>query len=197
MAASNPNFDFRGINHLALVCQDMAKTVEFYRDILGMPLIKTLELPGGRGQHFFFDVGNGDSIAFFWFSNGRSGVKGVSAPEALPGEGDFTSAHGSMNHIAINVSADKFDEYCERLVDSGVKVSKVLNHDDSETNLADELHPGVFVRSIYFFDPDGICLELAAWTKDFDDSDVAHDPMQADGSRREGLITRRAPVSVN
>lgn len=196
MAASNPHFDFQGINHLALVCKDMARTVEFYRDILGMPLIKTLELPEGRGQHFFFDVGNGDSIAFFWFSDARSGVPGVSAPEALPGEGDFRSAHGSMNHIALNVSADRFDEYCERLVEKGVKVSRVLNHDDSETNLAEELHAGVFVRSIYFFDPDGICLELAAWTKDFDDSDVAHDPMEADGSRREGLITRHAPAPV-
>ena len=62
-------FDFKGINHLALVCKDMARTVEFYRDVLGMPLIKTIELPMGMGQHFFFDCGNGDALAFFWFAD--------------------------------------------------------------------------------------------------------------------------------
>lgn len=189
MAAANKEFTFLGVNHLALVCKDMAKTVEFYRDILGMPLIKTLDLAGGRGQHFFFDVGNGDSIAFFWFQDAPVAAPGIAAPEALPGEGNFMSAHGSMNHIAINITADNFDAYLQRLVDKGIKVSGVLNHDDSETNIASQMHPGVFVRSVYFFDPDGICLELAAWTKEFDDSDVAHDPMQADGNRRTGMIT--------
>ena len=43
--------DFRGVNHLALVCKDMARTVDFYSGVLGMPLIKTIEIPGG-GQHF-------------------------------------------------------------------------------------------------------------------------------------------------
>lgn len=188
MAAKNQEFDLRGVNHLALVCKDMAKTVEFYRDILGMPLIKTLDLPGGSGQHFFFDVGNGDSLAFFWFKNAPAAVPGISAPEALPGEGNFMSAHGSMNHIAFNIAAEKFDEYRQRLIDKGIKVSAALNHDDSEMSVAQNLHPGVFVRSVYFFDPDGVCLEMAAWTKEFSDSDVAHDPMQADGIRRTGLI---------
>lgn len=189
MATANQEFDLRGVNHLALVCKDMAKTVEFYRDIMGMPLIKTLDLAGGRGQHFFFDVGNGDSLAFFWFKDAPVAAPGIAAPEALPGEGNFMSAHGSMNHIAFNIMADKFDEYCQRLVDKGIRISNVINHDDSETNVAADMHAGVFVRSVYFFDPDGVCLELAAWTKEFDDSDVAHDPMQADGTRRSGLIT--------
>ena len=48
----------------------------FYTGVLGMPLIKTLDLPNGMGQHFFFDMGNGDSLAFFWFPN---------APAAAPG----------------------------------------------------------------------------------------------------------------
>ena len=64
MPAPNTQFEFKGVNHLALVCKDMARTVEFYRDVLGMPLVKTIDLPGGRGQHFFFDMGNGDSLAF-------------------------------------------------------------------------------------------------------------------------------------
>ena len=46
----------------------------------------------------------------------------------------------------------------------------------------------VFVRSVYFFDPDGVCLEFAAWTKVFDDSDIAHDPMTAEGVKAQGMI---------
>ena len=41
--ATNTEFEFRGINHLALVSSDMARTVDFYTNVLGMPLIKTLE----------------------------------------------------------------------------------------------------------------------------------------------------------
>ena len=37
--ASNTEFNFRGINHLALVSSDMARTVDFYTNVLGMPLI--------------------------------------------------------------------------------------------------------------------------------------------------------------
>jgi catechol 2,3-dioxygenase-like lactoylglutathione lyase family enzyme len=55
----------KGINHLALVCRDMAETVAFYTEALGMPLVKTVALPDG-GQHFFFDCGGGALLAFFW-----------------------------------------------------------------------------------------------------------------------------------
>ena len=71
MPARNDQFELRGINHLALVSSDMARTVDFYTNVLGMPLVKTVELPAGMGQHFFFDCGNGSSVAFFWFPNAR------------------------------------------------------------------------------------------------------------------------------
>jgi catechol 2,3-dioxygenase-like lactoylglutathione lyase family enzyme len=188
----NTEFEIRGVNHLALVCKDMARTVAFYRDVLGMPLTKTIDLPGGHGQHFFFDIGNGDSLAFFWFPNAPEAVPGISSPAALPTRGSFLSAHGSMNHIAFDVPAEKFDEYCARLQAKGIEVSPVLNHDDSPAQASAEMHPGVFVRSVYFFDPDGVCLEFASWTKTFDASDVAHDPMTADGSRAKGMIVAQA-----
>jgi catechol 2,3-dioxygenase-like lactoylglutathione lyase family enzyme len=184
----NTEFEIKGVNHLALVCKDMARTVAFYRDVLGMPLVKTIDLPGGRGQHFFFDIGNGDSLAFFWFPQAPEAVLGVSSPAALPTQGSIVSAHGSMNHIAFNVPAEKFDEYYERLQAKGVAVTRILNHDNSPTQASAELNPDVFVRSVYFFDPDGVCLEFAAWTKTFDASDIAHDPMTADGTRVRGMI---------
>ena len=77
---TNDTFDICGINHLALVCQDMDRTVGFYSGVLGMPLTKTITLPNGMGQHFFFDIGNGDHLAFFWFPNAKPGVPGVSHP---------------------------------------------------------------------------------------------------------------------
>jgi catechol 2,3-dioxygenase-like lactoylglutathione lyase family enzyme len=187
---ANSEFEIRGVNHLALTCRDMAKTVEFYRDILGMPLTKTIDLPGGMGQHFFFDIGNGDSLAFFWFPNAPERQPGLASPQALPGEGSMITAHGSMNHIAFDVPPEKFDEYCARLKEKGVKVSMVMNHDDSPGQVSRELHPGVFVRSVYFFDPDGACLEFAAWTRPMSEADVAHDPMTAEGVKAVGLIVK-------
>ncbi len=41
----NEEFDLGGVNHLALVCSDMKRTVEFYTEVLGMRLIKTIDLP--------------------------------------------------------------------------------------------------------------------------------------------------------
>src|ERR1700704_1980622 len=117
----NREFDIRGVNHLALVCKDMARTVEFYRDILGMPLIKTMDLPGGMGQHFFFDIGNGDALAFFWFAGAPETAPGIASPSMLPGGGDIRTAHGSMNHIAFDVPEEKFDDYVEKLRAKGVK----------------------------------------------------------------------------
>lgn len=185
----NSQFEFRGVNHLALVSKDMARTVTFYRDVLGMPLLKTLDLPGGVGQHFFFDIGNGDSLAFFWFKNAPEAVPGISSPEAIPTQGNFMSAHGSMNHIAFNVPAEKFEDYHQRLIDKGINVSQILNHDNSPSQVSAEMHEGVYVRSLYFSDPDGACLEFACWTRDFTPADVEHDPMNAEGVKVVGLVT--------
>jgi len=188
MEQDNREFEIRGVNHLALVCKDMAKTVAFYRDVLGMPLIKTIEMPRGMGQHFFFDIGNGDCLAFFWFPDAPPAQPGVAAPSHLPTEGDIRTAHASMNHIAFNVPAEKFDEYVERLRSKGVAVSRVLNHDDSPSGVSAQLTDEVFVRSVYFFDPDGICLEFACWTRAFGPDDARHAPMNAEGVRVEGLL---------
>lgn len=176
---SNTEFELLGVNHLALVCKDMARTVDFYTNVLGMKLIKTIELPNGMGQHFFFDMGNGDSLAFFWFPNAPEAAPGVASatPGVLPGP----SAHGSMNHIAINVPADRIDAYHKKLVEKGVKCSPVVSHDDSPQQASLEITPTTFVRSIYFYDPDGIALEFAAWTRTLGaPSDVAVRAAKAD-----------------
>ncbi len=181
---TNTEFNFKGINHLALVSSDMARTVDFYTNVLGMPLIKTLEIPGGA-QHFFFDCGNGDSLAFFWFPNAPDAVPGVSSAAHWPGDGEIMTAHGSMNHVAFDVPEDKFDEYVEKLRQKGIRTSRVYNHDDSPRQVSAELHPGVFIRSLYFMDPDGILLEFASWTKVLDPAvDVRHEPATAEDAKR-------------
>lgn len=179
MTQTNTEFEISGVNHLALVCSDMARTVDFYTNILGMPLIKTVQLPGGGGQHFFFDMGGGNHLAFFWFPTAPEPAPGVSAPAGIPGKGDITSAVGSINHVAFTIPEDKFDEYRSKLKDKGVRVGYILNHDDSESGVAREMHPGVFVRSLYFQDPDGILLEFAAYTRELTPDDVRHEPATA------------------
>ncbi len=167
-----------GVNHLALVCRDMAETVRFYTDVLGMPLIKTVALPDG-GQHFFFDCGGGSSLAFFWWADAPAAAPGIASVKQFPREAK--SAVGSMNHIAFDVPEEMMETYLERLRAEGVlSVPSIVNHDDSEMGVAAEMHPGVFVRSIYFTDPNGIMLELACFTRALGQpGDVKHKPARA------------------
>ena len=127
----NEIFEIGGVNHLALVCKDMARTVDFYSNVLGMPLVKTIDLPHGMGQHFFFDIGNADCLAFFWFPDAPPAAPGIASAANLPGK-SIVSAHGSMNHVAFNVPAEKIDAYYDALVAKGIKPTRIMNHDDSE-----------------------------------------------------------------
>jgi catechol 2,3-dioxygenase-like lactoylglutathione lyase family enzyme len=190
---TNTEFELRGFNHIAFVCRDMAETVAWYDDVLGMKLVKTLELPGGHGQHFFLDMGNGiDGIAFFWFPEAPEGTPGESLHDAFDdqmrrGTGTGVTAIGTMNHIAFDVAPEKIDEYLVKLRSKGVAVSEIINHANS---LEGGHKPGydpatndgdVFVRSLYFRDPNGTLLEFACWTTTFDASDIRHAPANAAG----------------
>ena len=177
-------FAFQGVHHLALVCSDMARTVDFYTNVLGMPLVKTIELPAGMGQHFFFDIGGGDCLAFFWFPDGPGPAPGVASPAARPDTGDLETAVGSMNHVAFQVADDQIEGYRDRLLAAGVACSKVVAHDDSEWTVAEEMHPGVYLRSVYFQDPDGILLELCSWVRSLTPEDVSHRPASAADAAR-------------
>ncbi len=164
----------KGINHIALVCRDMAETVRFYTEILDMPLFKTVELPDG-GQHFFFDCGGGASVAFFWWKDGPPAAPGIASVKEFPM--DAKTAIGSMNHLAFDVEEDQLEAMLQRLAAADVPHTPAgVNHDDSRMGVAPEKHDGVFVRSVYFTDSNGIMLEFAATTKEFGPEDVAHEP---------------------
>ena len=176
------DFEVSGINHLALVCSDMQRTVDFYTQVLGFPLIKTIELPGGRGQHFFFDIGNGASLAFFWFPDAPAPQPGIASPDPntfFDPSAELTTAIASMNHVAFDVPPEKIDEYRERLIGHGVRCTPILNHDNSPRGISLEITDTTFVRSVYFYDPDGIMLEFAAWTRALNEADVSHTPARA------------------
>jgi catechol 2,3-dioxygenase-like lactoylglutathione lyase family enzyme len=155
-----------------------------------MKLVKTLEMPGGR-QHFFLDMGNGvDAIAFFWFPEAPEGTLGESLHPTFDDQmrrigNDGITAIGTMNHIAFDVPAEKIDEYLVKLRSKGVAVSEITNHANSlEGGHKATYDPAtdrgdVFVRSLYFKDPNGTLLEFASWTTTFDESDIRHAPATA------------------
>ena len=176
MENTNEEFEILGLNHVAMVCSDMAKTIDFYTNILGLKLTKSFDLPGGLGQHFFFSMGGRECLAFFWFTEAQDRIPGISNPRAnidpakvFEDPTAITSSHGSMNHFAFNVPADKIDGYRQKLLDKGVDVSPLMHHDNSEMQASDDVHAGTWVSSIYFTDPDGILLEFAAWRREFGD----------------------------
>ena len=172
---------YQGMNHVALVCRDMAETVDFYTRVLEMPLVRTIDLPDGRGQHFFFDCGGGDTIAFFWFPNAPAAAPGVASMHPDYQKVGSQTAHASMNHLAISVPLEKFDEYAERLRSKGVAL-RVLNHEDGDKHSNEELTDRAWIRSMYFRDPNGTMLEFASWTRVLDESDVRHAPARAAGA---------------
>jgi catechol 2,3-dioxygenase-like lactoylglutathione lyase family enzyme len=186
-------FRYGGLHHLALVCSDMQRTVDFYTNVLGMKLKKGFDLEQGYGQHFFFDMGGGNELAFFWFRDAPKAQPGVAAAAQLTGRGTIVSAHGSMNHVAFDVPPDEIEAYRERLVARGVDCSPMVNHDDVVTGADARAGKGVsgktWLRSFYFFDPDRIMLEFCATLKPgvaHADLPVNAQGVKADGSRISG-----------
>ena len=98
----------RGLHHTALISSDVETTVRFYQDLLGFPLTELIEnrdYPGS--SHFFFDIGNGNLLAFF----------------DLPGLdlGPYAEVLGGLHHMAISVAPEKWDELVRRLEAAGVE----------------------------------------------------------------------------
>ena len=128
-------FEFSGINHLALVCRDMERTVAFYSGSSGCPSSR----PSSCWSAWASTSSSTAAAATAWRSSGSPtprAAPGISAPKARPDQGELTSAIGSMNHVAFAVPADKIDEYRTRLIAAGVPCTEVANHDDSEFGLA-------------------------------------------------------------
>jgi catechol 2,3-dioxygenase-like lactoylglutathione lyase family enzyme len=187
---SAERFEYTGINHVALVCRDMAETVAFYEGVLDMPLVKTIGFPGGRRQHFFFDCGNGATLAFMWFPDAPKAAPGIASQHRNVMRDGAATAHASMNHLAIGIPLEKFDPYVERLRGKGIQVH-VINHNDAPSADSAEFSEATWVRSMYFRDPSGIALEFAAYTRAFGPDDVGIPPADAEG---RPVVATKEPV---
>ena len=117
ITAGRPPTSARGIHHAALICSDVEQTIKFYQGLLEFPLT---ELFGNRdykgSTHFFFDVGNGNLLAFFDF----------------PGLdlGPYLETLGNINHIAISVTKEKWDYLRGKLDAAGVEYQRGERHLD-------------------------------------------------------------------
>jgi catechol 2,3-dioxygenase-like lactoylglutathione lyase family enzyme len=106
--ADRPASSARGLHHTALVSSDVERTVRFYQDVLAFPLTELVEnrdYPGS--SHFFFDIGNGNLLAFFDF----------------PGldVGPYQEVLGGLHHLAISVAPERWRELVKALDAAGVE----------------------------------------------------------------------------
>ena len=143
MAATDTVY-WRGVNHLALVTSDMDATVRFWHGVLGARLIATIGTPAFK--HYFFDIGDGNSIAFFEYTDQH--LDSYAKPAGVP----YDKA-SQFDHLSLNLpDEDALLALRERLKAHDCEVTDVVDHG--------------FIRSIYFSDPTGIALEASWWTLD-------------------------------
>jgi catechol 2,3-dioxygenase-like lactoylglutathione lyase family enzyme len=97
----------RGVHHVALLSSDVERTIAFYQGILEFPLTEIFENRDYAGSnHFFFDLGNGNLLAFFDF----------------PGLdlGPYEEVLGGLHHIAISVEPERWQGLRDKLYEAGV-----------------------------------------------------------------------------
>jgi catechol 2,3-dioxygenase-like lactoylglutathione lyase family enzyme len=102
-----PGSSARGLHHMALLSSDVERTVRFYQDLLEFPLTEIFENRDYQGSnHFFFDIGNGNLLAFFDF----------------PGLdlGPYAEVLGGLHHIAISVDRETWERLRGKLDAAGV-----------------------------------------------------------------------------
>lgn len=136
----------KGLNHVAWRCVDAEQTRCFYEDLLGLPLAHTVQgdsVPS-TGEHapyfhIFFEMGDGSYVAFFDICDGKGATVSPDTPSWV-------------HHFAFEVdSVADVVEMKERLERAGVEVLGITDHH--------------FIHSIYFFDPNGLRLEITARTE--------------------------------
>jgi catechol 2,3-dioxygenase-like lactoylglutathione lyase family enzyme len=106
--ASRPPSSARGLHHFAVICTDVEETVRFYQEVLEFPLTEIFENRDYKGSnHFFFDIGNDNLLAFFDF----------------PGldVGPYAEVLGGLHHIAISVEPEAWERLKGNLDRAGVE----------------------------------------------------------------------------
>jgi catechol 2,3-dioxygenase-like lactoylglutathione lyase family enzyme len=133
----------KGLHHYAYRCRNAEETRSFYEDLLGLPLahvIKADTVPSTGAAdpyvHLFFEFGDGSYIAFFDLGDETACIPDPETPSWV-------------NHFAMQVdTVAEVEDWKRRLEKAGLDVVGVTDHG--------------FVKSIYFFDPNGVRLEITA-----------------------------------
>ncbi len=102
----------RGVHHVALICSDVERTVQFYDGVLGFPLIEMFENRDYAGStHFFFDIGHGNTLAYF----------------DLPGLdlGPYAEVLGGHHHLAVSIERDQWQRIKDRFDADGSEYAHV------------------------------------------------------------------------
>jgi catechol 2,3-dioxygenase-like lactoylglutathione lyase family enzyme len=133
----------RGVDHVAYPTWKPEETVHFYRDVLGFPLQHCILAPGWGNEpspdfaHFFFDIGAGGRIAFFYYF----GVEPYDDP-------NIPDRLRRARHLALLTdSLEELDEYQRRLEKGGFKLRFRVMHE--------------LIESIYVWDPNGYSIEIS------------------------------------
>jgi catechol 2,3-dioxygenase-like lactoylglutathione lyase family enzyme len=102
-----PSSSVRGLHHMAVLCSDVERTINFYQGLLEFPLTDIFENRDYKGSnHFFFDLGNGNLLAFFDFPG--------------LGLGPYAEVLGGLHHIAISVEPETWERLKGKLDDAGI-----------------------------------------------------------------------------
>ena len=107
-----PPSSARGVHHVALICADVERTTHFYQEVLGFPLTTMFENRDLAGStHFFFDIGNGNCLAFF----------------DLPGvdPGPYAEVLSGLHHLAISIEVEHWRAAKDRLDAAGIPYDHV------------------------------------------------------------------------
>ena len=136
-----------GVHHAAYRCKDAKETVEWYERMLGMTYTTAFaedHVPS-TGEydpymHVFLEAGNGNILAFFELPN-------------QPEMGKDPNTPAWVQHLALKVPSEQ------------ALLAAKAHIEAQGIDVLGPTHHGIF-KSIYFFDPSGHRLELAAWTTD-------------------------------
>jgi catechol 2,3-dioxygenase-like lactoylglutathione lyase family enzyme len=161
-----------GVNHIVVSTTDMKRTLDFYQEVLGLELAATTglsesnmsatkvegqlaEIGSDWKRLYFFDLGGGIMLGFLEFPTAEGPLPPSYFKMLWPGtEGEGDPAQ-KMDHLALNVeSLDDLLYFQRRLREHGYETSEVQ-----------ALGATPFVKSVYFYDPNGLALELATYDR--------------------------------
>jgi catechol 2,3-dioxygenase-like lactoylglutathione lyase family enzyme len=156
MSTTPATLPLQGVHHTARPTWKLAETVHFYRDLLGLPLVHAISARGWGPDdhadflHFFFDSGNGSTIAFFYYI-------GAEQPDFATPRPDYRY---KATHTAWRVETREQLLECRAKVEAaGIPMNYQIRHE--------------VIESIYFNDPNGYSIEITWQARPFSELDIA------------------------